>query len=294
VLALVPVVHKLRDIGSSLISKADASSAMARILYYFRLYPFTKISHDEIMVVSGISEFARRIRQLRKEQGWMITSGETAKEMAEDGDWPEEAVDASTLKNNDYILLSEQNDQLAAARWHTANHIRKSKKGVREKLLDFLKQYVGQTISNEELRYVAGDKKEWARRIRELRTEYGWPVKTRNSSDRKDLPVGAYVLESLEQMPEHDRRIPDKVQVAVLMRDGYACRQCGWKHEDARPGDPRYSLDLHHLQLHSQGGANTEENLVTLCNVHHKVVHTDHMDEAAVLAWIMPPPGQVV
>lgn len=289
VLALVPVFHKLRDVGSSLIPKQDASSAMARILFYFRKYPFTKISHDEIMVVSGISEFGRRIRQLRKEQGWMITSGQTAREMADDGGWDNELLSVDSMTNNDYILLSEEADQLAAARWHTANHIRKSKGNVQSKLLAFFKEYVGQTISNEELRYVSGDKKEWARRVRELRNEHGWNIKTRNS-DRKDLPVGTYVLEDLDQQPEHDRHIPEKVQVEVFIRDGNACRKCGWQHKDLTPNDPRYSLDLHHLELHSKGGANTTENLVTLCNVHHKVVHADKMDEAKVLAWINPPP----
>jgi hypothetical protein len=288
VLALIPVFHKLRDVGSSLITKHDASSAMARILYYFRKYPFTKISHDEIMVVSGISEFGRRIRQLRKEQGWMITSGQTAKEMADDNDWDNELVNVDSLTNNDYILLSEEADQRAAARWHMANHIRKSKDSVQNKLLRFFKEYVGQPISNEELRYVSGDKKEWARRSRELRTQLGWSVKTRNS-DRKDLPVGTYVLEDLDQLPEHDRRIPDSVQVEVLIRDGYACCKCGWKHADLKKGDPRYSLDLHHLELHSKGGANTTNNLVTLCNVHHKKVHKEHMEAAEVRAWVMQP-----
>ena len=49
--------------------------------------------------------------------------------------------------------------------------------------------------------------KEWARRVRELRTEEGWPIVTRNSG-RDDLAIGVYVLEEDRQTYEHDRSIP--------------------------------------------------------------------------------------
>ena len=32
-------------------------------------------------------------------------------------------------------------------------------------------------------------------------------------------------------------------------------------------------LDLHHLQLRSEGGRNEAENLLTLCGAHHRAVH---------------------
>lgn len=40
------------------------------------------------------------------------------------------------------------------------------------------------------LNNLAKDKKEWARRVRELRTEQGWPIVTKNSG-RQDLEIGA-------------------------------------------------------------------------------------------------------
>jgi hypothetical protein len=37
----------------------------------------------------------------------------------------------------------------------------------------------------EELKYLAKDKKEWARRVRELRTEQGWPIVTKKTAVAK-------------------------------------------------------------------------------------------------------------
>ena len=60
VLALVPANTALRSLGSSLIDKQYAKSARDRILFYLRKYPRTIISGNELMVVAGIGEWARR------------------------------------------------------------------------------------------------------------------------------------------------------------------------------------------------------------------------------------------
>ncbi len=130
---------------------------------------------------------------------------------------------------------------------------------------------LSQLLSGEELRYVANDKTEWARRVRELRTEFGWPITTKNTG-RPDLAVGAYVLESLRQSPEHDRKIPDPVRAAVMRRDDYRCKKCTWSHKEWNPSDPRH-LELHHIRQHAKGGQNTEENLITFCTICHDEVH---------------------
>ena len=94
VIALIPAYHKLRDLGSSLIPRDEASSARKRIIAYFRRYPQTVIDGDELMVVSGIGEWARRVRELRVQFGWWIYSGVTFSQMAS-----EQTEDAETLKN---------------------------------------------------------------------------------------------------------------------------------------------------------------------------------------------------
>ncbi|MEQ0770897.1 DNA mismatch endonuclease Vsr [Paraburkholderia tropica] len=270
VMALVPAHHGLRDLGSSLILDENAPSARDRILLYLTKYPRQLIAGDELMVISGIGEWARRVRELRVEHGWSIASGEAIKEMLEQGELKLAERDVS---KNDYMLLDERQDRDAAFRWNTANDIRKTKASVQDKILAFLKKNVGKPVTGEELRYVANDKTEWARRVRELRTEEGWAVATRNMG-RPELPIGAYVLEDLHQAPPHDRKIPDDVRRAVLRRDGYKCLHCGWSVSEWNKADPRH-LELHHKVQHAHGGKNDEENLITLCTVCHDVVHRD-------------------
>lgn len=162
-----------------------------------------------------------------------------------------------------YVLLREEQDKEAAFRWNSLNEIRKSKASVQDKILKYFRANIGSAITGEELRYLAGDKNEWPRRVRELRTELGWPIVTRMQG-RPDLPVGVYVLEEDKQAPEHDRRITDGVRAEVLTRDGFSCKVCGWKHADIVPSDPRKLLELHHILEHVRGGKNEADNLVTL------------------------------
>ncbi len=271
VLSLVPAFHLLRDLGSSLIPPEQASAARNRILAYFRKYSFIVIHGDELMVVSGIQDWPRRTRELRREYGWAIASGVTIQEMYSEDDIAIEGVDINSLKPEQYILLNEIQDREAALRWKIANDIRKKKTGVRKKILEFLRANVGRMVTGEEIRYVANDKTEWARRVRELRTELGWPIATRNTG-RPDVGIGVYILEEDRQSPTHDRSIPDPVRRAVLVRDEYACTQCGWTHEQWNPSDPRH-LELHHVKHHIKGGKNTEDNLVTVCAACHDEIH---------------------
>ena len=270
---LVPAFRYLRDLGSSLIPKVDASSARDRILYYFKKYPGIVIHGDELMVVSGIQEYARRVRELRVEFGWKIYTGMTMSEMAEEVEDSSELASYLKMKPEEYVLIDVEVDREAAWRWRIANDIRKKKIGARDKILEFLKKNVGHPVTGEELRYVTGGITEWARRIRELRTEYGWSIQSKMTG-RQDLAVGTYILESLNQLPEHDRRIPDSVRCTVLERDKFSCTECGWNYDMINPADPRNYLELHHINHHVKGGENTVNNLITLCNVCHDQKHS--------------------
>jgi hypothetical protein len=283
--SLVPAMHRLRDLGSSLIPKSTAASARDRIQHYMSLHPRTPIDGDELLVISGIGEWARRVRELRVQFGWWIYSGVTFQEIAQDDPSQLEelrqllGLDPRAVRFDQYVLLREDQDRDAAHRWNVLNGIRKQPGAVKGKILSYLRANVGKPVSGEELRYLAGDNKEWARRIRELRTEDGWPVYSKMQGVR-ELPVGAYVLDEDKQAVAHDRNIPDDVRVDVLRRDGFKCTACGWHPNDIVPGDPRKFLELHHLHQHAHGGDNSKDNLVTLCNVHHDSVHRGE------LVWI--------
>jgi hypothetical protein len=269
--ALIPSFHLLRDLGSSLIPQQDADSARDRILFYFKKYPLAVIEGDELMVVSGIGEWARRVRELRVQYGWSIVSGVAAQEMNENEEFPVEGINVAEMGPDDYILVDAAQDREAAFRWTVANEIRKKRLGVREKILEFLRSNLGKPVTGEELRYVAKDRTEWARRVRELRTEQGWPVVTKVSG-RPDLPIGTYLLEQDRQSPPHDRLIPDPVRRSVLVRDGYSCRKCGWNHGIWNPADPRH-IELHHVEHHAHGGSNEPKNLISICTVCHDQIH---------------------
>jgi 5-methylcytosine-specific restriction endonuclease McrA len=87
-----------------------------------------------------------------------------------------------------------------------------------------------------------------------------------------ELPIGMYVLVSNKQAPEHDRVIKDQVRREVLQRDDYRCTECGWAHYNWNPSDPRH-LEAHHMIHHMEGGMNTLDNLITLCNICHDKAH---------------------
>lgn len=275
--ALVPAFQALRDLGSSLIPRESAANARDRILAYLRQYPRQVIDGDELMVVSGIGEWARRVRELRVQFGWWIYSGVTIAEEADDAASEAElrrvlGVDPKRIKPDQYVLMRTEEDREAAHRWNVLNEIRRQRTGVKSKILAYLRKNVGKPVSGEELRYLSGNRREWTRRARELRTEEGWPVVTK-SSGRPELAVGEYLLEEDRQVAEHDRHIPDPVRVRVLERDGYQCTSCHWDRSKLMPGDPRKMLELHHMKAHVAGGQNVEDNLLTLCNVCHDDVH---------------------
>ncbi|MBN8966101.1 MAG: HNH endonuclease [Rhizobiales bacterium] len=274
---LVPIFHQTRDLGSSLIPPPEATSGFTRVLAYFRRYPGTVIDNDELMVVSGIQDFPRRIRELRVEHGWWIYSGVTFQEMiadaAEEGQaYSSPGFDVNAIRPDQYVLMKADPDADAAERWQTINSIRREDWSVQDKCLAFLRKNVGKPVSGEDFKYLANDRSEWPRRVRELRTEEGWPIATQLSG-RPDLAVGVYVLEEDRQAAVHDRHIPDAVRVEVLERDKFACTKCGWTREMLKQGDPRRLLELHHIKFHRHKGDNTADNLVTLCNVHHDELH---------------------
>jgi 5-methylcytosine-specific restriction endonuclease McrA len=137
----------------------------------------------------------------------------------------------------------------------------------RQRILDyFLSKGVGAVVTKEELMEVARIS-DWARRVRELRDEYGWQISSFN--DRANLRPGQYVLESLEQRPASPRHIPADQRARILARDDYTCQMCGAKVGDLDPYNPGRTvrLEVDHIVPISLGGTNDDDNLQTVCNV---------------------------
>lgn len=106
-----------------------------------------------------------------------------------------------------------------------------------------------------------------ASRIRELRDEEGYPIKTHN--DRADLKPGQYVLESAKPHPAFARGVSKETRAYVLDRNGFTCQMCGAVAGEAHPYDATRKTRLHigHVIDKSLGGDDEPNNLKAICSV---------------------------
>lgn len=139
--------------------------------------------------------------------------------------------------------------------------------GARTKLREHFLNNVGRVMESDELRDVAGGISEWARRIRELRTEEGYHILTHN--DRSDLKPGQYLLEDAKPQPAFERAISKEVRAFVLDRNGFTCQMCGAVAGELHPYDSSRKTRLHigHIIDKSQGGSDDPQNLRAICSV---------------------------
>lgn len=143
------------------------------------------------------------------------------------------------------------------------------KPGSKERIRQFLLAHIGQVVTSIQIRDAAGTSvSEWARRVRELREDEGWPIITHN--DSKALKPGQYILK--EKPPEKSdiafaRGISAKLRAEVLDRNGSTCQMCGLTPGDVDPVSGRkVRLHLGHIKDKSLGGKNELSNLRALCS----------------------------
>lgn len=141
------------------------------------------------------------------------------------------------------------------------------RKGARTRLREYFLANIGKKLTAGELREAAGNINEWARRIRELRTEEGYQILTHN--DLSDLKPGEYILNSAKPTPAFERAISKETRAYVLDRNGFTCQQCGAVAGEAHPFDPTRKTRLHigHVIDKSQGGSDEASNLRALCSI---------------------------
>lgn len=143
----------------------------------------------------------------------------------------------------------------------------KTGKGARAKLRSHFLANIGKVMDSEELREVSGGISEWARRVRELRTEEGYLILTHN--DRSDLKPGQYILLDPKPAPAFERAISKEVRAFVLDRNGFTCQQCGAVAGEPHPYDSSRKTRLHigHIIDKSMGGSDDPANLRALCSI---------------------------
>jgi hypothetical protein len=139
--------------------------------------------------------------------------------------------------------------------------------GARAKLRAYFLNNIGKIMGSNELRTVSGNISEWARRVRELRTEEGYQILTHN--DRSNLKPGEYLLESPKPQPAFARSISKETRAFVLDRNGFTCQMCGAVAGEPHPYDPTRKTRLHigHIIDKSMGGTDNPSNLRAICSV---------------------------
>ncbi len=139
--------------------------------------------------------------------------------------------------------------------------------GARGKLRAHFLANIGRVMDSEELRGVGNNQSEWARRVRELRTEEGYLILTHN--DRSELKPGQYLLENPKPQPAFERAISKESRAFVLDRNGFTCQMCGAVAGEPHPYDTTRKTRLHlgHIIDKSIGGTDDPSNLRAICSV---------------------------
>ncbi|WP_411725734.1 HNH endonuclease [Methyloglobulus sp.] len=142
--------------------------------------------------------------------------------------------------------------------------------GARGKLRAHFLANIGRIMGSEELRAVADNQSEWARRVRELRTEEGYLILTHN--DRSELKPGQYLLETAKPQPAFERAISKETRAFVLDRNGFTCQMCGAVAGEPHPYDSTRKTRLHlgHIIDKSMGGTDNPSNLRAICSVYNE------------------------
>jgi len=142
------------------------------------------------------------------------------------------------------------------------------KPGSKERLRRFLAANIGQVVTSIQLRDAAGtDVSEWARRVRELREDEGWPILTNH--DSVDLKPGEYLLSAPPPVKEvrFGSGISAKLRAEVLDRNGFTCQMCGLTPGEIDPSTGRkVRLHIGHIVDKNLGGKEELSNLRALCS----------------------------
>ena len=144
----------------------------------------------------------------------------------------------------------------------------RNKLSSKERLRRFLRPRVGEVITGSQLQTSVGPQvTEWARRLRELRNDEGWPILSHN--DDATLKPGEYKLTG--NPPEgyrFSKSISSRIRAEVLERNGYTCQMCGAGAGESDPENPNRTVRLHvgHILDRSHGGSDAQSNLRALCS----------------------------
>ena len=193
---LVQVHPHLRDLGASIrasLAPEDSGSGRARLIAYLRAQTGRIVHTDELMVVAGIGDYPRRIRELRSQAGWPIVSGLALRDLRTLPVSREALkVVPSGVAPDEYLLLEDLQDRSAPERWTANGVMRDTGAPARTLVREYFERFPSQRITAEELRYLVGNKTDWVAGVADLlasgRTIEGADLAASNS------PPGIFIL----------------------------------------------------------------------------------------------------
>lgn len=147
------------------------TSAQDRIIRYLLLRRGEVVTKDEISGVAGISAWARRVRELREDHGWVIHTVHTM----------------PRLGPGQYVLATDKCDPGLARAWLFAREkaklkARGGKLPAKARVLEFLKAVHPRPADPSLLAHVAASATEATRAIEELERD-GWSIVRLSSND---------------------------------------------------------------------------------------------------------------
>lgn len=152
------------------------------------------------------------------------------------------------------------------SQYHPPFCLMTKKTAAKTALREFLKANIGRVLTHDELRTAALGTSEWGRRLRELRDEEGYPIKSHRDDDT--LRPGEYRIDSLELAPVAKRAIDKKVRAQVMSDAGGMCEWCGAEAGKPHPDYPEKitRLQVAHIVDKAKGGTDDLSNLRALCS----------------------------
>jgi hypothetical protein len=215
----------VRAYGGRRVKAPQGHGARKAILRYLQERCGEWVYGDELAAISGIGEWARRVRELRVEEGFDIE---------------EEA--------GMYRLRTIESNVEKALRWRLVGEIRQQQGTSTDRVIGLLIACVGGKVTGAELDRVAGSRI-GARATRELRNLQLWPIES--SGDAADLAADQYRLVSAKDEDRTDpyqRLYPEDLRHEIFRRDRYSCWICGRDHDSAlRQGSASFYLQIRHL-----------------------------------------------
>ena len=158
----------------------------------------------------------------------------------------------------------------------------------KDRIKAFFLANLGKTVSAKQLQKAAAPVSEWARRVRELRDEDGWPILSNN--DSASLKPGEYILQSLPPNTPHvsfRRMISQKLRAVVLDRNGFTCQWCGKAPGEIDEETGRMvRLHIAHIVDKSHGGKDEAANLRTLCSTCNQGAKNITLEKPTTL-WLL-------